>query len=210
MRTIVESTVEQKILARMKRLGEDAVVIAKDFFDFGSREAVDKALSRLVKAGTLQRVLRGIYYKPRPVEIMGHKFNWSPTTEAIVEAITRQTGERLMMAGGTAANQLGLSEQVPMRAMFLTSGRSRVVTRGKQEIIFRHVPPKDFPKSREPRVEMFLNALRNLGPGVVQEPRLQRRLQELLTPAQRRTLLDEARHCPEWIREVAREAVHHE
>ena len=53
----------------MKRIFENAsarwVSTPRDFLDIGSREAVDQALSRLVKAGRLRRVGRGLYDEPR-------------------------------------------------------------------------------------------------------------------------------------------------
>ncbi len=41
------------------------VCTPKDVLDLGSREAVDQALSRLVKAGQLRRVGHGLYDMPR-------------------------------------------------------------------------------------------------------------------------------------------------
>ena len=53
----------------MKRISENAgerwVCAPRDFLDIGSREAVDQALSRLVKAGKLRRIGRGLYDQPR-------------------------------------------------------------------------------------------------------------------------------------------------
>ena len=41
------------------------VCTPKDFLRYGSRQAVDQALSRLVKAGQLRRVGHGLYDMPR-------------------------------------------------------------------------------------------------------------------------------------------------
>ena len=53
----------------MQRISENAsgrwVCTPRDFLDIGSREAVDQALSRLVKAGRLRRVGRGLYHELR-------------------------------------------------------------------------------------------------------------------------------------------------
>src|SRR5690606_30991811 len=39
-----------------------------------------------------------------------------------------------------AANALGLTTQIPMRAVYLTSGRSRQLKLGAQSVEFRHAP----------------------------------------------------------------------
>ena len=45
-----------------------------------------------------------------------------------------------MSHGAAAANALGLTTQVPMRAVYLTSGPSRRLKLGAQMIEFRHAP----------------------------------------------------------------------
>ena len=56
----------EKIMERVSAHGRGKwVCTPKDFLDLGSREAVDQALSRLVKAEQLRRVGHGLYDLPR-------------------------------------------------------------------------------------------------------------------------------------------------
>ena len=56
------SGIADKILNRVRGHGRGQwVCTPKDFIDLGSRDAVDKALSRLVKQNTLRRIGRGLY-----------------------------------------------------------------------------------------------------------------------------------------------------
>ncbi len=54
-----------QILSRIYGRGNGCVVTPGDFLDLGSRQAVDLALHRLAKKGTLRRLARGLYDYPR-------------------------------------------------------------------------------------------------------------------------------------------------
>src|ERR1700724_1256402 len=95
-------------------LPQGTPVVAKELLHLGSRAAVDQALSRLVRRGTLMRAGRGIYV--RPIE---SRFGARPPVASkVVEAIAAQRGESVA-PHGTAANELGLTTQVPVREVYL-------------------------------------------------------------------------------------------
>lgn len=115
---------------------EGTLISAKELLHLGSRQAVDQALSRLVKRGQLLRVGRGMYV--RPIETrFGTR---TPAVGQILEGIATAKGETIATHGATAANSLGLTTQVPIRLVYLTSGRSRSLQVGKQIIELRHAP----------------------------------------------------------------------
>ncbi len=58
-------TTKARILARVRRKGAGVVVTPKDFLDLAGRDAVDQALSRLVRQDALQRIGHGLYHVPR-------------------------------------------------------------------------------------------------------------------------------------------------
>lgn len=129
-------TLAKQILEHASRLPEGTPLVAKELLHLGSRAAVDQVLSRLVGRGTLLRAGRGIYV--RPVE---SRFGTrAPTTIKMVEGLATQRGETIVPHGAAAANALGLTTQVPMRAVYLTSGRSRQLKLGAQMVEFRHAP----------------------------------------------------------------------
>ena len=99
------------------------VCTPKDFLDLGSRQAVDQALSRLVKADQLRRVGHGLYDKPRFSNVL--KRPAPVDLNAAVAALVRRDGIRIMPDGLVAANQLGLTNAVPAKVSFVTDGHSR-------------------------------------------------------------------------------------
>ncbi len=111
-------------------------MVAKELLHLGRRAAVDQVLSRLVGRGTLLRAGRGIYVLP----VESRFGTRAPTTLKMVEGLASQRGETIVPHGAAAANALGLTTQVPMRAVYLTSGRSRQLKLGAQMVEFRHAP----------------------------------------------------------------------
>lgn len=109
---------------------------AKELLHLGTRAAVDQALSRLVARGTLLRAGWGIYVLPVESRFGAR----APSAVKMVEGLANQRGETIVSHGAAAANALGLTTQVPMRAVYLTSGRSRQLKLGAQKIEFRHTP----------------------------------------------------------------------
>jgi len=135
----VKNSVQDQVLARIRAKRSGSVFVPVDFLDLGGRAAVDQALSRLVRDGALRRVARGVYDRPKRHARRGAL---SPSLPSVAAAIARSTGSRLQVSGAQAANQLGLSTQVPARLSYLTDGATRTIRVGKQVIEFRHASPR--------------------------------------------------------------------
>ena len=126
----------EQILAHAEGLPEGTPVAAKGLLHFGNRAAVDQALSRLAERGQLIRAGRGVYVRP-----VASRFGTrAPSIEQAVEALATQRGEVIVSNGAAAANALGLTTQVPVRSVYLTSGRSRTMNLGKLAVELRHAP----------------------------------------------------------------------
>jgi hypothetical protein len=127
----------KQILAIAEGLPEGAPLSAKALLHLGQRAAVDQALARLARRGQLLRIARGLYV--RPVETrFGAR---APSVETVVEAMGRALGETVVSHGSAAANRLGLTTQVPVRPVYLTSGPSRRLQLGRQTVELRHARP---------------------------------------------------------------------
>ena len=130
------TTLPESILLHAQSLPEGGVLSPKEFLHLGGRAAVDQALSRLTKEGKLLRVARGTYVTP-----VSSRFGTrAPAPEKVVEALAAQSGEVVAPHGASAANALGLTQQVPIREVYLTSGRSRKLKLGRSEVMVKHVP----------------------------------------------------------------------
>ncbi|AOB37738.1 hypothetical protein FYA99_01930 [Bordetella parapertussis] len=130
------NTLPETILRQAQSLPEGGVLSPKEFLHLGSRPAVDQAFSRLAKAGKLLRVARGTYTAP-----VASRFGArAPAPEKVVQALAEQSGETVVPHGASAANTLGLTQQVPLREVYLTSGRTRKLKLGRSEVLVKHAP----------------------------------------------------------------------
>lgn len=135
-----------QILERARVLPEGALLRAKELLHMGTRVAIDQALSRLVKGGQLLRAGRGMYVRPVETRFGARP----PSVPKVVEALGAAKGETLVSSGAAAANALGLTTQVPVRIVYLTSGRTRLLSVGAQTVELRHAPrwQLELPESR--------------------------------------------------------------
>jgi hypothetical protein len=190
-----------QILSHAAVLPEGTPLAAKCLLHLGSRAAVDQALSRLAGRGALIRAGRGVYLRPVQTRF-GER---SPSIEEAVEALAVQRGETIVSSGAAAANALGLTTQVPVRAVYLTSGRSRTLTLGKQSIELRHAPKWQLALADKVSGQA-VRALAWLGPDLA-EGALQSLKQKL--PASALTeLVAAAPQFPTWLARTVGKVVH--
>ena len=195
--------IADKIMKRVAAHGRGQwVCTPKDFLDFGSRQAIDQALSRLVKAGRLRRLSQGLYDMPRASGVL--KQVAPPDMDAAVEAIARRDGVRIMPDGLVAANQLGLTNAVPAKAVYVTDGSSRTVKMAGRTIQFRHASPSAMQWSGRPAAPVA-QALRWLGPAAVKDASVLSTLKRILPDKVKRDLFQNSRVLPGWALPLVRE-----
>lgn len=105
----------------------------------GTRAAADQALSRMVKAGQIVRMARGIYVKPRQSALVGTVL---PGAVEVAQAICESEGSRLAATGAAWAYKFGLTTQLVVSPTFLTDGTTRHVRIGKTLLTLRHASPR--------------------------------------------------------------------
>jgi hypothetical protein len=110
-----------------------------DFADIGTRDAVDKALQRMIKSDQLRRIERGLYDKPSFNSLTGKPT--VPDYRAVIDAVARRDKVRCLIDGMTAANQLGLTNAVPAKIEILVDARLKPINLGKQKIVFKNAAP---------------------------------------------------------------------
>ena len=190
-------SIDAAILDRIRSGPQDHVWTPVDFVDLGSRAAVDKALSRNCKSGAIRRAGRGLYHQPRNHPTLGPL---GPSYDAMQDLIQRKAGGDVFPTGAHAANALGLSDQVPMRSWYLTTGPNRTIQNGKSEIVLRHISPR-FVSTKNPRSAQVILALRWIGRHAVDDTIISK-LRRNLSPADRAALPADASCAPAWIADI--------
>lgn len=131
-------SVSARIAQRVKRLPKGQLFSISRFTGFGTKNAVSKAVARLVNRGELERVYRGIYMRPKPGRYVARA---RPNPWKLISLITKQKRLSLQIHGANAVRRFGLSTQMPLIPIYYTNGASRSVFIGKAEIRLIHAAP---------------------------------------------------------------------
>ncbi len=160
---------------------------------------MDLALSRNARSGAIRKLTHGLYDCPRRDPRLGLL---SASTDDIAKALQGRDASRLQPSGAHAANILGLSDQVPMRTIFLTDGRSRTIKMGRRTILLKKTTPRQM-ATRGRLSGTVIQALRWLGRHNVDD-KVVSILQRRLSRRDKRNLLKDIRYAPVWVGEVMR------
>jgi hypothetical protein len=128
---------------------------------------ISKLLSAAADDGRLVRLANGIYMKPARTQY-GIAM---PSMVQIAEAIAERDHVQILPVGETAENMFGLSEQVPMKAVFLTSGSARPINISGRTIEFKRGVPRHF-AYKDKNLAAFCQALRSIGVGNLTEEQM--------------------------------------
>lgn len=129
------SSLRAQIEDRIAAAPRGAVWTPADFLDLGSRDAVDKALQRLVADDQLRRIDRGLYDKSIPNDLTKKPNPADP--RQVIDAVARRDQIRVLVDGMTAANDLGLTNAVPSRIVVHTDARLKAIELGAMSITFK-------------------------------------------------------------------------
>lgn len=193
-------TIDSKMKSRIYGHGRGSVFTPNHFLDLGGRDAVDKALSRLAAGGTVRRLARGLYEYPQEHPELG---TLSPDILKVAKALAGKDRIRLQPAGAYAANLLGLSEQVPAKAVFLTDGPSRTVKIGRQEIQLRRTTPRTMAAAGR-LSGLLMQVFRHLGREHI-TPQRMAHLKRTLPAKERKQLIKDLPLAPTWMHPFFRE-----
>ncbi len=202
------SDLKSIIAAQINAVGAGQVWVPTDFAQLGNRDAIDKTLQRMVQAGDLRRIDRGLYDKPTLNRLT--KRPTTPDYRAVIEAIARRDQLRLLVDGMTAANDLGLTDAVPTRVTIHTDARRRAIQLDKLTIDFKQTAPSRLYWAGRPAMRV-VQALYWLKDTLVSDRNrvLGRLTQVLADPAHgaaiRQDLIDGFSVLPAWMQSLVRD-----
>ena len=148
-----------RIVSLATQLPEGTLLCPSALLHLGSRAAVDQALSRLSRKGEIMRVCQGVYVRP-----IQTRFGLRPPAlDKVIGSLSELWGETIVPCGGAAANALGLTTQVPVRSVYLTSGPNRRLMLGELKVELRHAPRWQLTAPHRPAGQV-VRALSWLGP----------------------------------------------
>lgn len=191
--------VQEQILRIVENAAENSIFFLTDFVEYGAIESVRKILVRACSEGVLLHIAHGIYAKPKQ-----SRFGMvPPSAEIVAQAIAERDNAEIMPSGAAAANIVGLSTQVPMSLVYLTTGTGRVINFGNRKITFKRAAPSNFAYKGK-TIPLVVQALKNIGAENVSDYELTA-LRNYLSRADDKELLGkDLLSAPQWIQTIVK------
>ena len=187
-------TIQEQIKQRIDGARPGTVFFVNDFAEFDN-EYVSKILSLLKDFGVVERLAKGIYYKP----IITQYGNVYPSAEKIVRLIAEHENAEILPTGEYALNALGFSTQIPMKAVYLTTGSPRTINIGNKKIRLKHRAPSSY-SYKSQLMPLLVLALKAKGKSNI-TPKDIDRIEEIVSnSAERQQIKEDLSVTPVWIR----------
>ena len=188
----------KSIQYRINAKGGGWIFSAMDFAELADRNSIDQTLFRLCKQGMIRKVATGLYDTP----IVNPRFGKiPPDLDKVAHVIAKKYNYNLQVNPAQAAHSLGLSQQVPAQAVYLTDGFSKVVNVGNQTLKFVHVSPKKM-LGADTKGGLVIQALYYFGKNNLDETFLVPRIRALLNDKDKETLISLAPKTPLWMQPI--------
>lgn len=186
-----------QILNRIRGNRGGRILFPSDFLDLATSTAVNQTLSRLTKEGILIRLGQGVYLYPKMDAELGVLY---PSIEEIAAAIAKRDKVKIIPTGVYAMQKLGISTQVPTKAVYLTDGAPRQIKVGKRTITFRKTTPKKLMVKGQIN-QLVIQALTEIGEKAINQIIIQK-IHNSLKSEDRSLIKKDAILAPEWISKI--------
>jgi len=189
-----------QINKRIKDSLPGTVYVASDFNDLADNEPIRKSLSRLEKAGSIRRILRGVYEYPEYSDFLREYV--APSAHHIALALARNYSWTIVPDGDTALNQLGLSTQVPAEWIYVSDGPYREYSFGKTILRFKHTANKDISKLSY-KSALMVQAIKAIGRDRFNDT-FAKKISGLMTSGEKAAILAEGKYITAWVYEIVK------
>lgn len=191
-------TYKEQILEKINNLNSNQVFIANDFFDIAGYETIRSTLNRLVEDKEIIRIMKGIYYKPKYIELIGEYE--APSVNEVAKAIARKYNWTIAPSGNTALNLLGLSTQVPAKWTYISDGRYVDFSFGNTTIEFKRRNNGDISKMST-LTAMVIQGIKEIGKNKVTDDQINY-LRKKLSDKEKEDLLESGKTTSVWVYQV--------
>lgn len=193
----------KQIQERIGNAVEGTVFISSDFADIADTETIRRNLNRLTQAGSIRRILKGVYEKPKYSKLLDEYVAADP--DAVAKALARSYHWTIAPCGNTALNLLGLSTQVTAVWSYISDGPYKTYEWNSTKIEFKHRTNKEI-TGLSYMTSLVIQALKTLGKANV-TPEIIHTLSEKLTDTDKEAMLKEAAESTDWVYDTIRKII---
>lgn len=191
----------KQIQERIGCVPEGTIFVSSDFADIADTETIRRNLNRLTQTGTLRRILKGVYEKPKYSKLLDEYVAADP--DAVAKALARSYHWTIAPCGNTALNLLGLSTQVTAVWSYISDGPYKTYEWNSTKLEFKHRTNKDI-TGLSYMTSLVIQALKTLGKSNV-TPEIIQVLSEKLTADDKKACLKEATESTDWVYDTIRQ-----
>lgn len=188
---------KNQIQTKISKSSFGEIFFLDDFVKYGSSENIRKVLSRLEEDGVVIRLAQGIYLKPKKDPLLGVIY---PTTEEIAKQIAQRDKARIAPTGIMALFLLGLTTQIPLKAVYLTDGSQREIKIGKRSIKLNKTVPRSF-AIKDGLLHLIVQAFKEIGQSGVTEDFLEK-ITSSIHRLEPKVIDTQLRFAPVWIQKI--------
>lgn len=187
---------KETIVSKINRNRKGTIFLPESFLPIDPQYA-SNILGGLVNDGILVRVSQGIYLKPK----MTRFGPVMPSMYEIAEKIAKRDHAKILPYGPAAENYLGFSTQMPMNAVYLTTGASRKIQIGNRSLTFKVRTPENF-EYKGTTMPILVLALKSIGKSNMTQDTLSIVYHVLKENPEEKTWKEDIKLAPNWIRKV--------
>jgi len=191
----------KQIQERIGCVPEGTIFVSSDFADIADTETIRRNLNRLTQTGTLRRILKGVYEKPKYSKLLDEYVAADP--DAVAKALARSYHWTIAPCGNTALNLLGLSTQVTAVWSYISDGPYKTYEWNSTKLEFKHRTNKEI-TGLSYMTSLVIQALKTLGKSNV-TPEIIQVLSEKLTADDKKACLKEATESTDWVYDTIRQ-----
>lgn len=190
----MSKSVKDQMKAKISKASFGEIFFLDDFEKYGSTDNIRKVLSRFEKEDVVERLAHGIYIKPKKDPLLGTLY---PNIEEIAREIAKRDKARIAPTGVMALYLLGLTTQVPLKAVYLTDGSQREVKIGNRAIKFKRTVPKSF-AIKDELLHLIVQAFREKGQREITEEFL-KTIKYSIAKLDEKVMRNQLGYAPVWI-----------
>ena len=191
----------EKIRERIMQAPDGSVFVNSDFADITDTNTIKQIISRLIKEGTLRRIIRGVFEKPKYSKLLNEYV--APDPDAVAKALARSYHWTIAPCGNTALNMLGLSTQVTAVWSYISDGPYKTYEWNSTKIEFKHRTNKEI-TGLSYMTALVIQALKTLGKANVTQEVVET-LSSKLSDTDKAALLKEGSESTDWVYDTIRQ-----
>ncbi len=180
-------------------LSKMSLFTTRELLQYGSRNAVDLTLHKLVKKGWIFRIARGVFRKTPP-------WKSPPSLMEVAKVKAKAFGRKIYSYGDVAAYEMGMSKERPSQDNYIETGKAIFYTDGSKtsfqfqevEVEFKSASPRKRNLVND-RVGKYLKALWHLGPMGFEQGQF---LALGFDRIEKRALKVQLSQMPDWIKRL--------